>query len=63
MTSKSQLKGWVSFWRGTDGELLMSDSYPTKAQCQARYKTAPVTGYIDLSLIPAEAITLTEAKS
>jgi hypothetical protein len=62
MTSKPQLKGWVSFWRGTDGELLMSDSYPTKAQCQARYKTAPVTGFINLSLIPADAIHVTKAE-
>jgi hypothetical protein len=61
--SNPPLKGWVSFWRDADGDLLISDSYLTKAQCQARYKTAPVTGYIDLSKVPAEAITLAKTEA
>lgn len=56
-----QLTGWITFWRADD-QILFSDSYPTKAQCQARYKTAPITGFIDLSKIPADAITLTKSE-
>jgi hypothetical protein len=50
------LTGWASFWRSPDGSYFLSDSYRTEAECRAAYGRSDVDGYIDLTLIPADAI-------
>jgi hypothetical protein len=56
MNGKTQLRGWISFSEIKPGEFFLSDSYPTQTECMRAYGDADVDGYIDLSLIPPEAI-------
>lgn len=55
------LKGFCSYWIRPTGHHFLSDAYPTLEEVKEDYTGAEITGYIDLSAIPASAyVPLTE---